>query len=248
MTQLPDAWSGQFSAAGGIGDATAVALTYFYLGAIEKAYAVANEEYGLALARYLVHVQQIREQAQKTVAAAYERLVQQQQPVESPQPSPMRDKAEFDHRITDGNFVSHLVQDPSNPPSTAMLFGFPGRAANESCARFYMDPMLSAHVDIPKEKILGVADLPRSHSPLGGCYVWVQKDPELMAMIQDSLNRAISAGQELWNRSGAPGGFLMTAPDQFANVTAAEPTGQTTDASDDEEDVPLPPGWPLAAS
>jgi hypothetical protein len=247
MTQLPDAWSGQFSAAGGIGDATAAALTYSYLGAIQRAYALANEEYALALTRYLVHVQQIREQAQKTVAASYERLVQQQEHVESPQPPPARDRAEFDHRVSNGDFVSHLVRDPSKPPSTAMLFGFPGRAADESCTRFYLDPMLSAHVDIPKEKILGVADLPRSHSPLGGCYVWIQKDPELIAMIQDSLTRAISAGQELWNRSGAPGSFLMTTPDQFANITAAEPTGQTTDASDDE-DVPLPPGWPLAAS
>jgi hypothetical protein len=244
--RLPNTWTNVPGVS--LEDPSAVAHSYSFIAALQHAHVVASHGYALALQQYLTDAQRIRESAQEATFMAQARMMDQWVDAGPSDPPPAQTSHRAGHRIRNGDFVSHLVRDPSNPPPTIMLFGYPGEAATEGHTRFYLDPMLSTYVDVPDDKILGIADSSISHSPLAGCHVWVEKEPELVAMIQDSVGKAMVAGQELWNRPMVHGGGLpLASPGQFAGVAVPEsPVGATDDL--DDEDVPLPPGWPLAAS
>lgn len=243
--QLTDGLWHHLPAMTAVGDLTGIAQAYTYLGAVQHACATANSAYGPAIQRYVEQLQAILIQARDTASAAYRRILSQT--YEPEKSSEQSDRAAaFGRSISTADFVSHLVRDPANPPSTLLLFGFPGEASRKGLLRFYLDAALSAHVEIPEDKVLGMAEVPAAQSPLGGCYVWIERDPELLAMIQESVNTFMSAGQPLLGSpdtaSGAPAAGIV---DPFGTVMFGQPPDSASDDFDD--DVPLPPGWPVAA-
>jgi hypothetical protein len=80
-------------------------------------------------------------------------------------------------RASGGSFISHLVEDPANPPDVVLLAGYLGDAAEDGKTRLYLRPDLSDYLDIPSDAIVhqqGVAG-----DPLGAVYVWVRRDAEV---------------------------------------------------------------------
>src|SRR4051794_12521678 len=77
-------------------------------------------------------------------------------------------------------FINRLVPDPANPPNTILLSGFLGASSEDGHTRLYFDAQLSSYVEIPNEGILHSQPMPAEQSPLGGSYVWIQRDAELI--------------------------------------------------------------------
>ena len=80
---------------------------------------------------------------------------------------------------TNDQIVDKLVSDPTSPPRVALLSGFVGTAGESGHTRIYLDPELSAWVDVPDDAILNRQPIPESVSPLGGSYVWIARDAEV---------------------------------------------------------------------
>lgn len=78
------------------------------------------------------------------------------------------------------DFVSKIVTDPKNPPNTLLLKGFIGASSEEGHIRLYLDTELSDYIEIPEAAILFSQDVPQEKSPLGGSYVWIQRDTPLV--------------------------------------------------------------------
>jgi len=81
--------------------------------------------------------------------------------------------------MADNDFVSKIVKDPKNPPDAVMLTGFVGASSEKGCTRLYFDANLSNYVDIPNDAILHTQKV-GAESGLGGSYVWVKRDAELI--------------------------------------------------------------------
>lgn len=77
-------------------------------------------------------------------------------------------------------FVSRIVEDPNSPPNVLLLSGFLGDSSEKGCVRLYLDAQFSDYVEIPEEAILHTEELPRDQSPLGGKYVWIRRDAEVV--------------------------------------------------------------------
>jgi hypothetical protein len=78
------------------------------------------------------------------------------------------------------DFVSKIVTDPKNPPNTLLLKGFIGASSEEGHIRLYLDSELSDYIEIPETAILHSQDIPREKSPIGGSYVWIQRDATMI--------------------------------------------------------------------
>jgi hypothetical protein len=78
------------------------------------------------------------------------------------------------------DFVSKIVPDPKNPPTTLLLKGFIGASSEEGCVRLYLDSELSDYVEIPESAILYSHEVAKEKSPLGGSYVWIERDAPLI--------------------------------------------------------------------
>jgi hypothetical protein len=78
------------------------------------------------------------------------------------------------------DFVSKLVTDPSDPPDALLLRGFLGESSEEGCIRLYFEPELRTYVEIPTGDILHSQPIPPEQSPLGGSYVWIKRDTEVV--------------------------------------------------------------------
>jgi len=76
--------------------------------------------------------------------------------------------------------AAHVVRDPQNPPELQLLAGFPGASSEEGHTRLYLEPLLSDYVEIPDDAILHVQHLPPEISPLGGAYLWVRRDAQVI--------------------------------------------------------------------
>jgi len=74
------------------------------------------------------------------------------------------------------DFVSKIVTDPKNPPNTLLLKGFVGASSEEGHIRLYLDNELSDYVEIPESSILYSQEIPADKSPIGGSYIWIQRD------------------------------------------------------------------------
>ncbi len=98
--------------------------------------------------------------------------------------------------LRDDEFVYHVVKDPSDPPDTLLLVGFVGKSENVDCVRVYMDVMLAAYVDIPKSAVLHGQRIPESQSPLGGWYVWVKRDLDLVDTIRNAYAKLAEVQEE----------------------------------------------------
>ena len=148
------------------------------------------------------------------------------------------------------DFVERLVADPADPPGTVMFAGFPGRAASPDEVRFYLSPDLSSYVDVRAEDVLHRRDLPAAQAPLGGQYVWARRDPELVGKLEAAATPATSVGAPAWDGppwsappvSGNGDGGRPVSP--FADLSTLPSPGGPAGFPDDEEDIPLPPGWP----
>ena len=158
------------------------------------------------------------------------------------------DRAESPGPAGQPNFVSRLVDDPSSPPSTVLFVGFPGDAAEPGHVRFYVDPGLSAFIEVPDDVVLHARDLPASHSSLGGQYVWVQRDDDVLDQLQRALAHAARLQQQIWTSGG--NGDVAGAPTMspFAAVAGETDDLEPFGAGIDDDDIPLPAGWPTATN
>jgi hypothetical protein len=150
------------------------------------------------------------------------------------------------------DFVARLVDDPASPPSTVLFVGFPGDPAEPDHARFYVDPGLSAFVEVPRAMVLHRRDLPASQAPLGGQYVWLQRDADVLDRLQQALADAARLQQQIWSASANGDDPADTAVSPFPDmgVGGPEPFGAHTSVTPfgDDDDVPLPPGWPTSSN
>lgn len=77
-------------------------------------------------------------------------------------------------------FVKKLVPDPASPPDTLLLSGFLGASSEENHTRLYFDMELASYIEIPDEAILHTEPLSADRSGLGGSYVWIKRDAEVI--------------------------------------------------------------------
>jgi hypothetical protein len=85
-----------------------------------------------------------------------------------------------EHRPKHDDFVDKVVADAKAPPNTLLLTGFVGKAAEDGHTRLYLDPELREYVDIPNDAILHSKAIPEGSSPLGGSFVWINRDAEVV--------------------------------------------------------------------
>src|SRR5947209_338288 len=78
------------------------------------------------------------------------------------------------------SFISKVVPDPAKPGETLLLTGFLGPSSEPNHTRIYEDATLENYVDVPDDAILHTEPLPKDLSPLGGSYVWIKKDAEVL--------------------------------------------------------------------
>jgi hypothetical protein len=102
------------------------------------------------------------------------------------------------------DFVSKIVTDPKNPPATLLLKGFIGASSEKGYVRLYLDTELSDYVEIPEQAILHSQEIPKEKSPIGGSYIWIQRDASVIhgPVVADRtkasfLEGRIMAGQPL---------------------------------------------------
>lgn len=77
------------------------------------------------------------------------------------------------------SFVRKVIADPVNPPEPILLEGFLGPSGNEGEVRLFFNLELTDYVDIPLDKVLHQEKRPASVAPMGGYYVWIDKDAQL---------------------------------------------------------------------
>ena len=77
-------------------------------------------------------------------------------------------------------FVAAVVEDPQAPPDALLVAGFVGSSSEEAHCRLYLDARLSDYVEIPEAAILHSQDLPKDSFPLGGTYLWITRDAEVI--------------------------------------------------------------------
>jgi hypothetical protein len=77
------------------------------------------------------------------------------------------------------DFVAKIVSDPKNPPNTLLLKGYIGASSEEGHIRLYLDPELSDYVEIPDAAVLYSHEIPKDKSPIGGSYLWIQRDAKV---------------------------------------------------------------------
>lgn len=102
-------------------------------------------------------------------------------------------------RIREDDFVHNIVADPNDPPDTLFLVGFAGRAADPQNARFYLDVMLSCYVEVPHHAILFAREISREQSPLGGWYVWIKRDADLLERLSSARRKFQQVQQDYLN-------------------------------------------------
>ena len=76
--------------------------------------------------------------------------------------------------------VSNIVKDPKQPLDTMLLTGLLGRSSEDGYTRVYFDYELRNYVEVPDDAILYSEPLPKETSPLGGVYLWLKRDAEVI--------------------------------------------------------------------
>lgn len=106
------------------------------------------------------------------------------------------------------SFVDALVDDPANPPQLQVLTGYRGRSAQEGHTRFYVDPELTAWVDVPDDAILFQREVQDDYG-LGKSMVWARLDAEVLTGPRGDSGEDFLKGQvaqELGGLGGLGGG------------------------------------------
>lgn len=78
------------------------------------------------------------------------------------------------------SFVARVVGDPAKPNDTILLTGFLGASSEPGFTRLYMDAALTDYKDVPTDAILHSEPIPAAISSLGGSYLWLRKDAEVL--------------------------------------------------------------------
>jgi hypothetical protein len=73
------------------------------------------------------------------------------------------------------DWVTKLVADSTATPNAVALTGFIGRAPDRNSVRVFLHADLQSWVDIPANAILHREAIPKTVSPLGGSYLWVER-------------------------------------------------------------------------
>jgi len=77
-------------------------------------------------------------------------------------------------------FTSRVVPDPKNPGDALLITGFLGASSEPEHTRIYFDASLTRYVDAATSDILHTEPLPKEQSPLGGSYIWLKRDAEVL--------------------------------------------------------------------
>jgi hypothetical protein len=77
-------------------------------------------------------------------------------------------------------FTTKVVSDPAKPQETLLLQGFLGASSQPDHTRVYSDITLESYVDVANADIIHVEPLPKETSPMGGSYLWVKKETEVL--------------------------------------------------------------------
>ena len=83
-------------------------------------------------------------------------------------------------KLTFSKFVSEVVKDPKTPVETLLLHGYVGESSEAGHTRLYFDPQLSSYAELPDDAILHSQEIPAAESPLGGTYVWIKRDAQVI--------------------------------------------------------------------
>lgn len=114
--------------------------------------------------------------------------------------------------IREDEFVHRVVRDPRDPPDTLFLTGFIGRAVEPSHTRVYLDVMLAAYVDVPDDAVLHAQPMPASQSPVGGHFVWVARDQELVQRVRAARDEMLEVQQAFMNEVDGEASLSAVAP------------------------------------
>jgi hypothetical protein len=103
-------------------------------------------------------------------------------------------------------FVSKIVTDPKNPPNTLLLKGFIGTSSEQGHIRLYLDNELSDYVEIPEAAILYSQGIPKEKSPIGGSYIWIQRNATVIhgAVVADRPRASFLEGRIMNVNPAAP--------------------------------------------
>lgn len=99
-------------------------------------------------------------------------------------------------RLPEDDFVAGIVVDPNTPPDTILVVGFVGRADTGDDTRIYLDVMLSSYLEVQDSKILHAQRIPASQSPLGGWYIWLRRDLDLVEVVRAAYARLEEVQQD----------------------------------------------------
>jgi len=111
------------------------------------------------------------------------------------------------------DFVAKIVTDPKNPPNTLLLKGYIGASSEEGYIRLYLDTELSDYVEIPEAAILYSLEIPKEKSPIGGSYLWIQRDATVIhgPIVAERRSASFLEGRIMGNLGhGAPVPLLNT--------------------------------------
>ena len=78
------------------------------------------------------------------------------------------------------DFTAKVVNDPAKPQDTLLLQGFLGASSQPDHTRVYSDLTLSSYVDVANADIIHIEPMPKEQSPMGGSYLWVRKEAEVL--------------------------------------------------------------------
>src|SRR5262245_21208502 len=130
---------------------------------------------------------------------------------------------------SESTFVGKIVKDPKKHVATLLLTGFLGQSSEKEHTRLYFDAQLSQYVEIPDQAILHSEPIPNEQSPLGGVYLWIDRDAQLLQgpVGTDRVKAKFFEGPIVQGFGGAPVGPLPQITRDLPCFTPACPSEAT---------------------
>jgi hypothetical protein len=129
------------------------------------------------------------------------------------------------HQPKHDDFVDKLVGDAKAAPNALLLSGFVGKAAEDGHTRLYLDPELREYVDIPNDDLLYSKAIPEDASPLGGSFVWINRDAELIhgSSTVSQFKARFLEGRIATAYGAAAAAMQAATPNQFEPLYISHP-------------------------